>query len=783
MQFLKNISIKRKLVVIIFCVSMFATLIAIVIDMYAQYRKIEENLINNTLLNAKLIAEYSVSPLDFGDPRGGKEVLEKIDLIPNIVSAYLFDQNDNLFASYINKNYFEKIIPKVQKKQSIEYDSELIKINQPVYFKGKRYGTVIIKTSTDIITQQLASYSMLSLIVLILAGIISLVLATKLQTYISDPILNLANVTREISKKGDYSLRVEKESNDEIGLLYDEFNEMIEQLQINEYERDKVEDALKANEYRLKKAQEISKVGSWIWDPVVKKMIWSEEMYRIFGIKEIEGLDLLYIFNNSIIPEDYSELKKINSDDIKQQSSNFSEYRIIRADGAIRYLRAGGDYFTDMYESHAKMGVVQDITIQKEIDLQIISSKQRFEGIFNSAPVAIFEEDYSNLKHLFKRLRDNGIDNIEDYFDLYPEILLEAIKNIQEVDINTASVYLFEAANKEDLIRNIKKLFVAETFLVLRRMIESLFYGNSKFESETIFETFKGNKIDVILRMTTFDNDIMKDRMLISIIDITDLKKLDKEREKLLSEITQKNAELEQIIYVSSHDLRSPLVNIQGFGRELELNIEEIESVLSEESNLEIARTKLEDILKVEVPASLKFIRSSAIKMDSLLKGLLRISRLGRAATKIEDIDMNNLMNKIIDSMQFQIQQAKVDLTVENLPNCMGDNVQVNQLFTNILDNAIKYLSPKRQGIIKISATKNSYSVVYVIEDNGIGIHPEQRDKIFEIFHRLNPESIVQGEGLGLAIVKRILQKHNGKIWVDSKEDEGCKFFIELPGA
>ena len=168
--------------------------------------------------------------------------------------------------------------------------------------------------------------------------------------------------------------------------------------------------------------------------------------------------------------------------------------------------------------------------------------------------------------------------------------------------------------------------------------------------------------------------------------------------------------------------------------------------------------------------------------MDSLLSGLLVISRLGRAELNAEKLHMNRLITDITKTFEFQIKNADVDLEISELPPCKGDEAQINQVFSNLMGNAIKYLDPNRPGIIKLSGTKEKNQVVYCLEDNGIGIAPEHQEKIFDIFHQLNPE-VSNGEGLGLTIIRKILDKHQGKIWVESEPGKGSKFYVSLPTA
>jgi signal transduction histidine kinase len=262
----------------------------------------------------------------------------------------------------------------------------------------------------------------------------------------------------------------------------------------------------------------------------------------------------------------------------------------------------------------------------------------------------------------------------------------------------------------------------------------------------------------------------------------SNLRRKEAEVERKSAELSAKNEELEQIFYVASHDLRSPLVNIDGYGKELGYSINELYAALDRLSLPEDSLKEIKPLLDDDIPESLRFIQTSATKMDALLAGLLKISRSGRAALRIEDLDMNQLISKVIDSTEFKIKQNEVAVLAGDLPPCRGDVVQMGQVFTNLLDNALKYLDPQRPGVIRITGEQEQGRVVYCIEDNGIGIDPAHQNVIFELFHRLDPSRCL-GEGLGLTIVKRILSRLGGDIWVRSAEGTGSRFYVALPGA
>ncbi|HPX96767.1 MAG TPA: PAS domain S-box protein [Thermotogota bacterium] len=255
--------------------------------------------------------------------------------------------------------------------------------------------------------------------------------------------------------------------------------------------------------------------------------------------------------------------------------------------------------------------------------------------------------------------------------------------------------------------------------------------------------------------------------------DISEIKRAEKT-------IEEKNKELEQIIYVASHDLRSPLVNVDGYSRELEYTVDDFQKVLETGAH---GSERVETIVRSAMPdinEALKHIRTSARQMDALLKGLLRLSRSGRAALNIVALDMDALLRAVLSSLDYQITTSGVQIRLSPLPSCLGDEIQITQVFSNLIGNALKFLDGRRQGVITITGAVEKGCSVYCVEDNGIGIAPEHQENIFQLFHRLNPQK-TEGEGLGLTIVKQIVVRNGGKVWVRSEINQGSQFYVSLP--
>ncbi|HMV80472.1 MAG TPA: PAS domain S-box protein [Leptospiraceae bacterium] len=267
--------------------------------------------------------------------------------------------------------------------------------------------------------------------------------------------------------------------------------------------------------------------------------------------------------------------------------------------------------------------------------------------------------------------------------------------------------------------------------------------------------------------------------LIYSIIhDISDRLRAERERDRLMFELETKNRELESVIYVTSHDLRSPLVNIQGFGENLNRYFTAISNALKSAD----VPADMKVLLSEKIPKALHFIEMSSAKMDVLISGLLRLSRLGRVQLQFTQTDMNEVLKNILETRAFQIESTYAKVEVQpDLPSCYTDKEQIYQVFSNLLDNAIKYKADDRVLTVTVTGKVLEEKAVYAVSDNGIGIAEKDIGKIWEVFRRIESKSEVKGEGLGLAIVLRIVNRLNGKIWVESVPDSGSTFYMELP--
>lgn len=273
-----------------------------------------------------------------------------------------------------------------------------------------------------------------------------------------------------------------------------------------------------------------------------------------------------------------------------------------------------------------------------------------------------------------------------------------------------------------------------------------------------------------------FDEKGVMTRLIGTHTDITE----QKHREEELAAV---NSEMETFTYITSHDLRSPLVNLKGFASELGRAVEQITPVIERKhshfSNEEQAI--LHNALEVDIPESIKFITQSVAKMDALTTAVLDLTRIGKREYHREYVDIEAVMQRCLDSTAYEISRKHVTITREHLPSIISDALALEQVFSNILGNAIKYLDPDRPGHITIEARENPTDITYIIRDNGRGIAPEDHDKVFQIFRRARNAHNVEGMGMGMAFVQATIRRIGGSVWFTSNLGQGTEFFIKLP--
>jgi len=222
------------------------------------------------------------------------------------------------------------------------------------------------------------------------------------------------------------------------------------------------------------------------------------------------------------------------------------------------------------------------------------------------------------------------------------------------------------------------------------------------------------------------------------------------------------NKELESFSYSVSHDLRAPVRAIGGFSKMLwDMHADQLDA---------------------EAKRKLGIIQSETQRMGNLIDDLLAFSRLGRKEMQRSDLDMQDMVRNVYERLHSQHQGPEVEFRLDSLPRACGDRALLEQVWANLLSNALKFSAKQEKPLIEVSAICDDKEHTYIVRDNGAGFDPQYQSKLFGVFQRLHRTDEFAGTGVGLALVHRIVTRHGGRIWANSKPNEGATFYFTLPG-
>jgi PAS domain S-box-containing protein len=266
-----------------------------------------------------------------------------------------------------------------------------------------------------------------------------------------------------------------------------------------------------------------------------------------------------------------------------------------------------------------------------------------------------------------------------------------------------------------------------------------------------------GSRVPIMLAGAVLDG--FKDRGVSYVLDITNLKKVQQELEQRAKELARSNEELEQFAYIASHDLQEPIRTMAGFANLLE--------------------KKYKDKLDKDAHDFIGFIVDAADRMKKLISTLLEYSRVNTRGTAFKDVDLDKTLVRVTSILQPAILAAKATVTWDPLPLIVADENQISQVFEHLLSNALKFRD-ERPVDIHIRSEVYPTHWLFAVSDTGIGIDMAYSQRIFQVFQRLHTRDKYEGTGIGLSICKRILDRHNGNIWVESVLGQGSTFYFTI---
>ncbi len=456
-----------------------------------------------------------------------------------------------------------------------------------------------------------------------------------------------------------------------------------------------------------------------------------------------------------LIPEEDQEMvhRQFSSLSPKTPLTSY-EHRVILPGGEIRWQRWTDRAIVDESGGITEFqSVGQDITEQKRTDDELRRAHKKLQDIIDFLPDATFVIDQNRRVISWNRaievmtgvckeemVGESDYAYAEPFYGSKRPILVDLIFSD---DLDTASLYDHVVKKGEDIF--------GEVF------VPTLYGG-------------RGAHLWVAAS-PLFDDEGRIAGAIESIRDVTERKRAEEmlqraygEMEERVAERTReleaKSAEMERFAYTVSHDLRSPLVTIQGF--------------------LGFLKEDVKDGDEEKIEADMEMISDAVERMDYLLKDTLRLSRIGRIANPPQDVPFGEIVVDALSQIWEMARSRGVDISAaEEWPKVCVDRLRAAEVIVNLVENGIRYSADRLRPRVELGWRKGGSEVVFFVRDNGIGIDPDQQEKVFDLFYKVDPEG--EGSGAGLAIVKRIIEVHGGRIWIESEVGKGSTFCFTLP--
>ncbi|MBW3584180.1 MAG: PAS domain S-box protein [Euryarchaeota archaeon] len=403
-----------------------------------------------------------------------------------------------------------------------------------------------------------------------------------------------------------------------------------------------------------------------------------------------------------------------------------------------RYRTKGGRYrwlvwtATGDVERGRIFAVTRDITHQKNAEEALRASEDRFRSLAESAANAIISSDTTSRITFFNRSAERLFRHRAE------DVVGESLTVLMPPE--------YREAHLDGMARFAK---TGQTRIIGRTI-------------ELVGQRSDGTTFPLELNIAHWRSQ-GEDQFTAIIHDITARKEAAERVRQYAERMRRSNEELEQFASVASHDLQEPLGVVRSY--------------------VQLLERRLEGFDDERAKKYMHFIADGTARMQSLIEDLLSYSRVGSRGRDLVPVDTEASVRRALDQLSLRIEESAAEVTVEPLPRVMADEGQLERLFQNVISNAVKYRRPEVEPRIKIRVGGGEHGMYrFEVADNGIGIAPEHHDRVFQIFQRLHGRGEYEGTGIGLAICKKIVERHGGRIWLESEPGEGTTVKFTLPG-
>lgn len=495
---------------------------------------------------------------------------------------------------------------------------------------------------------------------------------------------------------------------------------------------------------RLRLAVASAELGTWDFDPHTGVLDWDARCKELFGLSPEAYVDW-NVFLSGLHPEDRDRVETINRNAMADGSDGHydCEYRTVGIeDNKVRWIRAKGrSHFDTNGRAQRYIGTVLDITPRKTNEQKLIEQERLFRLLVTSIPQIVWTTDTAgNADYISQRWEDyTGVSTKEaapDFTSLIHADDVDAVVSSWWVSVQEGTPWSGEYRLRDTRTGRYRWFHGAIAPL--------------KDEHGTIIKWI-GSAGDI------HDQKLIEQELERRVQDRTD---------KLAAangQLQQSNRELEQFAYAASHDLQEPLRKVSVY--------------------LGLLKTAIGAPIDEKADSYFHKIEKATRRMSSLIKNLLEYSKLDKDQTVFEDVDLNKIIVEVTNDFEVALAQKSISISADNLPVVRGVPHQLNQLFYNLIGNAVKFSKPDADSYIHIAYEYKDAERYHriAVADNGIGFDQKYATKMFEIFQRLTTVKSIGGHGIGLAICQKIVHHHGGQISAVGSESVGATFFVELP--
>jgi PAS domain S-box-containing protein len=437
-----------------------------------------------------------------------------------------------------------------------------------------------------------------------------------------------------------------------------------------------------------------------------------------------------------------------------------AELRFVRLDGEVVVVESIARKVT--FEGRPAVQVsARNITERKRMQAELRDSEKRYRLLFQESPVALWEEDFSEVKRYFDALQRRGVRDLRRYFDRRPAAVAKCREMVRVMAVNGAALRLYDADTAEMFANGIGPTLIEESFDVFKDELVALASGETVFEANAVTSAMTGRRLDITLRCRIAPgHEKALSRIFVSALPTEELRHAEQVMGRLVRDLERARQDMEQFAYVASHDLQEPLRMVSSY--------------------LQLIERRYKGRLDGDADDFINFAVDGARRMQQLISDLLTYSRIGTRGKPFGPTDFNAVLDDVLEQLKELLETAHAKVTRDPLPTLIADATQLEQLFQHLIGNAVKFRGDRRPRI-HVGAREVDGEWVFSVRDNGIGIDGGYAERIFVIFQRLHGRDEFSGTGMGLAICKRIVERRGGRIWVESQPGNGATFYFTMP--